>query len=408
MYDLLECMHACMLKIVMLCDTWAILYKLFYSALQLCQMASDHPVVFCVSCCVFYFFFRIGLNETTLTASFQGGDATNDFSIGLDNATGHMLLPDAAPQNPGNNGNPHTEPGGDPLPVTPAAEQAADSSETAGNPLTDDLSSKLQAAFDGLLGGNSIGSFEEMAKKERVVVTLSKLLELFGGGCESAGCERQKEVHHKVQGGVLIVTWNCGGGRGGVWESSDVLVQKERGQKLYVNTVMLAASILLSGNNFSKTSLWSRCLNLGFISSSTFDRIQKLYAIPAVQSFWSDMKTVVHEVMKNEKVVLSGDGRNDSPGFSAQYCVYSLMEAVTKVIVDIEVKDKRETGGTSTVMEVAALKCLLERLVETMSIGELTTDASASVIAMVKKLKGEYLHYNISFFICVSFSTFNR
>ena len=356
----------------------------------------------------FIFFFRIGLNETTLTASFQGGDATNDFSIGLDNATGHMLLPDAAPQNPGNNGNPHTEPGGDPLPVTPAAEQAADSSETAGNPLTDDLSSKLQAAFDGLLGGNSIGSFEEMAKKERVVVTLSKLLELFGGGCESAGCERQKEVHHKVEGGVLIVTWNCGGGHGGVWESSDVLVQKERGQKLYVNTVMLAASILLSGNNFSKTSLWSRCMNFGFISSSTFDRIQKLYAIPAVQSFWSDMKTVVHEVMKNEKVVLSGDGRNDSPGFSAQYCVYSLMEAVTKVIVDIEVKDKRETRGTSTVMEVAALKCLLERLVETMSIGELTTDASASVIAMVKKLKGEYLHYNISFFVCVSFSTFNR
>ena len=45
------------------------------------------------------------------------------------------------------------------------------------------------------------------------------------------------------------------------------------------------------------------------------------------------------------------------------------MEAVTKVIVDIKVKDKRETGGTSTVMEVAALKCHLERLVETMSIG---------------------------------------
>ena len=74
------------------------------------------------------------------------------------------------------------------------------------------------------------------------------------------------------------------------------------------------------------------------------------------------------------------------------------MEAVTKVIVDIEVKDKRETGGSSTVMEVAALKCLLERLVETMSIGELTTDASTSVIAMVKKLKGKYLHCNISFF----------
>ena len=69
-----------------------------------------------------------------------------------------------------------------------------------------------------------------------------------------------------------------------VWESSDVLVHKERGQKVYVNTVLLAASILLSGNNFSKRSLVSRCLNLGFISSATFGRIQKLYAIPAIQA----------------------------------------------------------------------------------------------------------------------------
>ena len=92
--------------------------------------------------------------------------------------------------------------------------------------------------------------------------------------------------------------------------------------------------------------------------------------------------------MKDDKMVLSGDGRNDSPGFCAQFCVYSLMEAMTKVIVDLEVKDKRETGGASTTMEVAALKTLLERLIESMEIGEITTDASTSVMAMVKKLKG--------------------
>ena len=60
----------------------------------------------------------------------------------------------------------------------------------------------------------------------------------------------QLVVKDKRKKGVL--TWNCGSGHGCVWESSDVLVQKERGQKVYVNTVMLAASILLSGNNFSK------------------------------------------------------------------------------------------------------------------------------------------------------------
>ena len=84
--------------------------------------------------------------------------------------------------------------------------------------------------------------------------------------------------------------------------------------------------------------------------------------------------------MKDEKVVLFGDGRNNSPGFSAQYCVYSLVEAMTKVVVDLQVKDKRETGGMSTIMEVAALKVLLECLIETMKIVEITKDTFTSVM----------------------------
>ena len=233
-----------------------------------------------------------------------------------------------------------------------------------------------------------MGSFEEMARKEKVIVTLDKLLELFSGPCDAKDCSGSKEVWHKSKGGVFTTGWNCSEGHGDLWESSDVLIKREGGQKVYVNTVVLSASILLTGNNFSKVALLTKCLNLGFILNATFDRIQRLYAIPTVQNFWSDMKKVIHEVMKDEKVVLSGDGRDDSPGFSAQYCVYSLMEAMTKVIVDLEVKDKRETGGNSTAMAVAALKTLLERLIETMNVAEITTDAP-SVMAMVKKLKGK-------------------
>ena len=40
-------------------------------------------------------------------------------------------------------------------------------------------------------------------------------------------------------------------------------------------------------------------------------------------------------------------------------------------------------------MEVAALKAILEKLAEKLKLGELTTDASNSVIAMAKKLKGK-------------------
>ena len=64
------------------------------------------------------------------------------------------------------------------------------------------------------------------------------------------------------------------------------------------------------------------------------------------------------------------------------------MEDSTKTIVDVEIKDCRQTGGSSAAMEVAALKVLLERLLKKINIGELTTDASTTVISMVKKLKG--------------------
>ena len=41
-------------------------------------------------------------------------------------------------------------------------------------------------------GGESLGSFEEMAQKEKVIVTVDKLLQLFGGPCDAKDCGRQK------------------------------------------------------------------------------------------------------------------------------------------------------------------------------------------------------------------------
>ena len=86
----------------------------------------------------------------------------------------------------------------------------------------------------------------------------------------------------------VTIGWSCGGGHGDLWESSDVLIKKEKGPKVYVNTVVFAASNLLTGNNYSKVALLTKCLNLGVISNATFDRIQRLYAIPAVREFWCD------------------------------------------------------------------------------------------------------------------------
>ena len=86
-------------------------------------------------------------------------------------------------------------------------------------------------------------------------------------------------------------------------------------------------------------------------------------------------------------MILAGDGRNDSPGSSAKYCAYSLMEQTTGHIVHCEIIDKRETGLKSPNMERLGLQRSLQRLkaVSDMHIAELTTDASLAIISTMGK-----------------------
>ena len=89
------------------------------------------------------------------------------------------------------------------------------------------LAEKLKEAFDGLTGcRRGEEGYCKMAEKVRVVVTLNRLLDLFSGESDVEGCKQVKEVRHRCEGGVLIVSWGCSGGHNGQWESSEILCEK--------------------------------------------------------------------------------------------------------------------------------------------------------------------------------------
>ena len=73
------------------------------------------------------------------------------------------------------------------------------------------------------------------------------------------------------------------------------------------------------------------------LSSSTFNRIQTFHAVPAVKELWQKMKEEIWQTLKEEDLVLCGDARMDSPGFSAKYCVYVLMDHHLSIITDLEI-----------------------------------------------------------------------
>ena len=64
---------------------------------------------------------------------------------------------------------------------------------------------------------------------------------------------------------------------------------------------------------------------------------------------------LVEELRRSgENLVLGGDGRADSPGHSAKYGSYTLMELQSKKVIDIEVVQSNEVGGSNN-MELEGL-----------------------------------------------------
>ena len=275
-----------------------------------------------------------------------------------------------------------------------AAAAVADTSSKSVKDNKEKILTQLEEAMKKLTAVNAdLVEFITIQQKSRFLVSKEKLLELAGDKCkvtvDNHVCGRELRFITREVGTVLEITCSCENNHFSKWTSSEVLDYKNN-NRIYVNDSMLAASVIVSGNNYAKFKLLCQALGLSLISESTFLRFQKHCAAPVVEEVWRDMNNVVKEVFKAyEGICLCGDGRNDSPGHSARYCVYTLMEHFTNAVIDFEVIDKRETGGNSTTMEKEALRRLLENLVTVFPFDELTTDASSTVIKLVRDLKGE-------------------
>ena len=60
--------------------------------------------------------------------------------------------------------------------------------------------------------------------------------------------------------------------------------------------------------------------------------------IPAVSTVWDQYQQAFVGVLKDDAtpLVIGGDGRADSPGHSAKYGSYSVIELNDKVVLDIQ------------------------------------------------------------------------
>ena len=81
-----------------------------------------------------------------------------------------------------------------------------------------------------------------------------------------------------------------------------------------------------------------------------------------------------------------GDGRNDSPGHSSQYCSYTIINHLTGAIVSMLTDSRHFSDYKSPNMELKlARESLLSLLAKGVNIAEFVTDAHVQVGKMMSK-----------------------
>lgn len=226
-------------------------------------------------------------------------------------------------------------------------------------------------------------------KEKKFICSMSAIRELFSF-CMDIDCKMPLvEVKERFVGCVVEITWKCLGGHCGKWKSSKAV------NNIYVNNIQAAASLLYTGNNCTKLSLFSKCLPLAFFSSTTFYQYQKRYLAPQVKTWWTRMQDSMFSALSSKPVVVAGDGQMDSPGFCAKNCTYTLMHADLDYILHVEMVDVRHSQLKSATMEKVGCERALDFLMKKLSVEELVTDASSQLI----KLLGEYTSSTMKQFI---------
>ncbi|XP_024147228.1 uncharacterized protein LOC112158213 isoform X3 [Oryzias melastigma] len=156
--------------------------------------------------------------------------------------------------------------------------------------------------------------------------------------------EMDMDMSTTTQGTMLCVLWTC---------KSCKKVTKWKSQPLVgdipLGNILLSVAILSTGALATKVIRMFQNMKVACISKRTFFRHQKDYLLPSITHLWAEQQAWLIACLQAEQrgIVLAGDGRSDSPGHSAKYGMYTMLELPANVIIDMQLVQSNEVGGAT-------------------------------------------------------------
>ena len=160
------------------------------------------------------------------------------------------------------------------------------------------------------------------------MVYLSHLLTLFTE-CRSCNQHCKGEVA-KQMGTFISIKQECHH-CGHTWKRNSQPFIKD----VPAGNILLSAAILFSGSTPTKSLHLLKCLQVACISERTFHHHQTKYLAPSIIHVWKHSQQALLSKCKSP-VVIGADGRADSPGHSAKFGSYSIIDMSSNKVVHIE------------------------------------------------------------------------
>lgn len=174
---------------------------------------------------------------------------------------------------------------------------------------------------------------EELPPQNEIkyLVFRSHLLSLFAA-CRSCHQLCTSKVNQQI-GTYISIKQSCSYcGYEWTWHSQPFIKDRPAGN------ILLSASILFTGSTPTKVLHLLKCLQVACFTDRTFYYHQSEFLEPAVMSVWKhkQQQLLADCASQDSPLIIGGDGRADSPGHSAKYGSYGIIDLSTNKVLHIE------------------------------------------------------------------------
>ena len=228
---------------------------------------------------------------------------------------------------------------------------------------------------------NGHENIPELCVRERKFMVFESTMDSVFHKLRCPDCSAPVDViERRVCGSMLHVDAFCISGHVILdWDSQPMV-----GNKMPVGNLMIASATLFSGLTYGRVAEMSSLLNLQVPGCTSYYKLQRNILLPVVERHWKEEQGKVVAALSNHPITLAGDGRCDSPGFSAKYCTYTLMDNTSQKVVDFELV--QVTEATSSVgMEKVGFEKVMDRIVDSpLTVTDVSTDRHVSIKKLMK------------------------